>query len=108
MSHSMPSRARVDRRMRRGLAAAALAVITVLATGAAQAATVQVTSAADAGPDTFRAAVAAANANAAVDTIEFDGALAVTLTSAVVYTSDDTSLVITGVSATLIATPIDP
>jgi hypothetical protein len=43
-------------------------------------------SAADAGPDTFRAAVAAANANAAVDTIEFDGALAVTLTSAVVYT----------------------
>ncbi len=77
MPHSKRSRTSVDRRIRRGLAGAALP--SRQCAGAAQAATVLVTSAADAGPDTFRAAVDAANANPAVDTIEFDGPLAVTL-----------------------------
>jgi hypothetical protein len=52
----------------------------------AGAATFVVSSAADAGPQTFRTAVTAASANPSIDTIEFDGALLVTLTSDVVYT----------------------
>lgn len=59
--------------------------IALAVSGAALADTVHVSSAADSGVDTFRAAVAAATADPAIDTIEFDSDFAITLDSEVHY-----------------------
>ncbi len=72
----------VNRWIGRTLAGAALVVAV---TGGAQAVSITVSSAADAGANTFRAAVIAANGNPAIDTIRFLPNLFVTLSSDVVY-----------------------
>jgi hypothetical protein len=61
-------------------------VLILVSAGAARGATVVVTSAADSGPGTFRAAVAAANVNPGIDTVKFRPHLFVTLASEVAYT----------------------
>lgn len=57
----------------------------ILICGSALADTVHVTSADDSGDSTFRAAVMAANANTAIDTIEFDSGLDITLEEEIHY-----------------------
>jgi hypothetical protein len=76
------------------------AAITLALSGAALADTVYVTSDADAGDDTFRAAVEAANGNPAIDTIEFGSPLSVTLLSEVHFTGSQ-DLAIWGNGSTL-------
>jgi hypothetical protein len=83
MSHSIRPLRGLVRRLAAPLGCAAL--VATAATGA-QAATVLVTSSADAGPGTFRAAVAAASADPTIDTISFDGTLTIELAADVVYT----------------------
>jgi hypothetical protein len=70
--------------LRNVLSAAILAAVS----GAAIADTAYVTDAGDAGDDTYRAAVMAANSNPAIDTIEFDPNLDITVFSEVDYTGD--------------------
>lgn len=83
------------------VAALVAAAVVVAQAAAASAGTALVTSADDAGAGSFRAAVAEANANAAVGQIVFAGDLApVSLASTVVYTGDQ-SLRIVGNGATL-------
>lgn len=61
------------------------AAIALAISGTALADTVYVTNDADSGEGSFRAAVDAASGDASIDTIEFDGALAVTLLTEVPY-----------------------
>lgn len=77
-----------------------VAAISLAVSGAALADTVYVSSAADSGEGSFRAAVDAASADPAIDTIEFDGALAVTLASEVHYEGSQ-DLAIAGNGSTL-------
>lgn len=82
---------------RRILTTTILAVLS----GSAMADTAYVTSAADAGADTYRAAVEAASADPAIDTIEFDPALDITVLSEVNYSgTQDLTLVGNGSSIT--------
>ena len=76
------------------------AAIGLALSGAAFADTVYVTDDGDAGADTFRAAVEAANGNPAIDTIEFGEPLNVTLLSEVHYTGSQ-DLTIAGGGSTL-------
>ena len=62
------------------------AAIALAISGVALADTVYVTNEADSGTGSFRAAVDAASGDASIDTIEFDGALAVTLLTEVPHT----------------------
>jgi hypothetical protein len=76
------------------------AAISLVISGAALADTVYVTVADDDGAGTFRAAVMAANGDPAIDTIEFDGTLDVTLFSEVHYEGGQ-DLAIVGSDSTL-------
>jgi len=87
------------RRNRNGRSFAAAFVLTAFSTQAI-ALPVSVSSTADAGVGTFRAAVAEANTNPAIDTIEFDAALSVNLLSDVTYTGTQ-DLTVLGNGSTL-------
>ena len=76
------------------------AAIALTFSGAALADTIYVTDDGDAGPDTFRAAVMAANGDPAIDTILFASPLSVTLESEVHYTGSQ-DLAIAGSGSTL-------
>ena len=76
------------------------AAIALTFSGAALADTIYVTDDGDAGPDTFRAAVMAANGDPAIDTIMFASPLSVTLESEVHYTGSQ-DLAIAGSGSTL-------
>lgn len=77
------------------------------ATTTAAASTVIVTSAADSGADTFRDAVADANNDPAIDTIEFADAYEVTLLSEVEFAGPQ-ELTIEGAGSTLSGSGVDP
>ena len=76
-----------------------LVAIALAFSGAALADTIYVTDDGDAGPDTFRAAVMAANGDPAIDTIMFASPLSVTLESEVHYTGSQ-DLAIAGSGST--------
>src|SRR5262245_23809810 len=97
MSHSTRLRRGLLDRLALPLGLAALIAAT---STDAHAATALVTSTADAGPGTFRAAVAAASADPTIDAIQFDDALLVELASDVVYTGSQ-SLTVFGADSTL-------